>query len=182
MSRERLSLTAQGVIHYRQNAPYRDCTTHLVFEPLDFMTPLAVLVPKLRVNLTRYHRVIAPNHPWRKQVTPARRGRRPAARLDELPAIRHAVMRWAQRLKRAFKIDIETCETCGERMKVIASIDALALTALQVLNFSDTRNTLRVNGDLRDTVTSLGQGWLLDETVTNGAVVLYFAYALLQRR
>ena len=67
-------------------------------------------------------------------------------------------------------------------MKVIASIDALALTALQVLNFSDTRNTLRVNGDLRDTVTSLGQGWLLDETVTNGAVVLYFAYALLQQR
>ena len=145
VSRERLSLTAQGVIHYRQNAPYRDCTTHLVFEPLDFMTPLAVLVPKLRVNLTRYHGVIAPNHPWRKPVTPARRGRRPAARLDELPAIRHAAMHWAQRLKRAFKIDIETCETGGRRMNVISSIDALALTALQVSNFSDTRNILGVN-------------------------------------
>ena len=63
VSRERLLLPAQGVIHYRPNAPYRDCTTHLVFEPLDFMTPLAALVPKLRVNLTRYHGVIAPNHP-----------------------------------------------------------------------------------------------------------------------
>ena len=32
-------------------------------------------------------------------------------------------MTWAQRLKRVFKIDIETCETCGGTMKVIASIE-----------------------------------------------------------
>ena len=29
----------------------------------------------------------------------------------------------AQRLKRVFKIDIETCGTCGGRMKVIAGIE-----------------------------------------------------------
>jgi len=32
-------------------------------------------------------------------------------------------MTWAQRVKRVFKIDIETCETCGGKMKLIASIE-----------------------------------------------------------
>jgi hypothetical protein len=30
-------------------------------------------------------------------------------------------MGWAQRLKRVFDIDIETCRVCGGSMKVIAS-------------------------------------------------------------
>ena len=32
-------------------------------------------------------------------------------------------MRWAQRLKRVFNIDIETCQACGGAMKVIAAIE-----------------------------------------------------------
>ena len=32
-------------------------------------------------------------------------------------------MTWAQRLKRVFKIDIETCDHCGGAVKVIASIE-----------------------------------------------------------
>ena len=32
-------------------------------------------------------------------------------------------MTWAQRLKRVFAIDIEKCEKCGGKMKVIASIE-----------------------------------------------------------
>ena len=32
-------------------------------------------------------------------------------------------MTWAQRLKRVFNIDIETCQTCGASIKVIASIE-----------------------------------------------------------
>ena len=35
------------------------------------------------------------------------------------PAERHAAMTWAQRLKRAFKIDIEVCGRCGGSVKVI---------------------------------------------------------------
>ena len=41
----------------------------------------------------------------------------------EPPAARHAAMTWAQRLKRVFKIAIETCETCGGKMRVIAAIE-----------------------------------------------------------
>ena len=64
-SAERLSLTAQGLIHYRLKTPYRDGTTQVVFEPLDFMARLAALVPNPRVNLTRYHGAIEMN--WRAE-------------------------------------------------------------------------------------------------------------------
>ena len=32
-------------------------------------------------------------------------------------------MTWAQRLKRVFRIDIETCEDCGGAVRVIACIE-----------------------------------------------------------
>ncbi len=49
-----------GQVRYQLKTPYRDGTTHVVFEPVDFIARLAALVPKPRVNLTRY-RVFAPN-------------------------------------------------------------------------------------------------------------------------
>ena len=57
VSTERLSLTCQGHIRYALKTPYRDGTTHVVFEPLDFIARLAALVPPPRVNLTRFHEV-----------------------------------------------------------------------------------------------------------------------------
>ena len=38
-------------------------------------------------------------------------------------------MTWMQRLKRVFNIDIETCERCGAKVKVMASIAAPAVIA-----------------------------------------------------
>ncbi|MEO8445776.1 MAG: transposase, partial [Gammaproteobacteria bacterium] len=61
----RLSLTGQGQIRYTLKTPYRDGTTHVVFEPLDFMARLAALVPWPRAHLTRYHGVFAPHSRWR---------------------------------------------------------------------------------------------------------------------
>jgi hypothetical protein len=69
---ERLSRTAQGTIRYALKTPYRDGTTHVIFEPLDFLARLASLVPSPRVNLTRYHGVFAPNHCLRARIVPAR--------------------------------------------------------------------------------------------------------------
>ncbi len=40
-------------MRYELKTPYRDGTTHVIFEPLDFIARLAALVPKPRVNLTR---------------------------------------------------------------------------------------------------------------------------------
>ena len=95
---ERLSLTQAGNVRYALKTPYRDGTTHVIFEPEDFIARLAALVPKPRAHLTRYHGVFAPASPER-----------------------------AQRLKRVFAIDIETCRECGGELRVIASIEEPAV-------------------------------------------------------
>jgi hypothetical protein len=38
-------------------------------------------------------------------------------------------MSWAQRLKRVFAIDIETCPDCGGQLRVIACVEEPALIA-----------------------------------------------------
>jgi len=74
VSEKRLFLTPRGDIGYSLKTPYRDGTTHVIFEPLDFIARLAALVPPPRLNLTRFHGVFAPNSPYRARITPARRG------------------------------------------------------------------------------------------------------------
>ena len=126
ISMKRLSLTRNGQVRYELKTPWRNGTTHVIFEPLDFISRLVALVPKPRVNLTRFHGVFAPNSKHRAQVTPARRGKVKNPRsLDEnqTPAERRAAMTWAQRLKRVFDIDIETCSKCGGDVRIIASIE-----------------------------------------------------------
>jgi hypothetical protein len=122
----RLSLSATGKVVYTLKTPYRDGTTQVAFDPVDFIARLAALVPKPRVNLTRYHGVLAPNHRWRGLVTPTKRGKgamRPADSDVVSPIERHAAMTWAQRLKRVFNIDIEVCGRCGGSARVIACIE-----------------------------------------------------------
>ncbi|NNJ97321.1 MAG: IS91 family transposase, partial [Gammaproteobacteria bacterium] len=63
----------------------------------------------------------------RALVTPGRRGRSNKTKApgpeDATPVASHAAMSWAQRLKRVFDIEIETCSVCGGSMKVIAAIE-----------------------------------------------------------
>ena len=66
--------------------------------------------------------VFAPHSRWRAEVTPAGRGT-PRSTDLRTPAGRHRALTWAQRLKRVFGIEIETCEQCGGKVKVIASIE-----------------------------------------------------------
>jgi Putative transposase len=110
---ERLSLTAQGHVRYALKTAYRDGTSHVLFEPLDFLARVAALVPSPGVNLTRYHGVFAPNHRLRAHIVAAAPG----------TVTPHVAMNWAQRLKRVFGIDIETCERCGGAVKIIACIE-----------------------------------------------------------
>ena len=61
------------------------------------MARLAALVPRPRVNLTRYHGVFAPNSPWRGAITPGRLGkgakRQESEAVEEgTPAARRAAM------------------------------------------------------------------------------------------
>ncbi len=127
VSEKRLSLTSNGLVRYQLKTPYRDGTTHVFFEPLDFLARLAALVPKPRVNLTRFHGIFAPNSKLRSQVTPAKRGRgrqRPGVEsAEKTPAEKHAAMTWAKRLKRVFDMDVQTCDACGGAVKIVAAIE-----------------------------------------------------------
>ena len=96
LATERLALTAGGGIRYTLKTPYRDGTTHVLFEPLDFLVRLAALVPLPRVHLTRFHGLFAPHSRLRALITPAGRGRTAQPRPP-----RHHALRWMQRLKRA---------------------------------------------------------------------------------
>lgn len=129
IAEKRLSLTPTGKVRYELKTPFRNGTTHVIFEPLDFVARLAALVPKPRVNLTRFHGVFAPNSRHRAAITPSGRGRGSNKNRDRLhpddstPAERHAAMAWAQRLKRVFQIDIETCEKCQGPVRIVACIE-----------------------------------------------------------
>ena len=127
VSTKRLSITRNGRVRYELKTPWRNGTTHVIFEPLDFISRLVALVPKPRVNLTRFHGVFAPNSQYRSKITPTRRGKRKKPCLadgaDQTPAEKRVSMTWAKRLKRVFNIDIEICSECGGDVRIIASIE-----------------------------------------------------------
>jgi len=50
-------------------------------------------------------------------------------------------MTWAQRLKRVFNIDIETCELCGNMVKVIACIEDPVVIKKILAHLKETENT-----------------------------------------
>ena len=59
-------------------------------------------------------------------VTPAKRGKGKKSKVScepQTPAERRACMTWAQRLKRVFHIDIETCPACGGQVRIIVCIE-----------------------------------------------------------
>jgi hypothetical protein len=65
----------RGQVRYALKTPYRDGTTHVIFEPEDFIARLAALVPKPRAHLIRFHGVFAPSSGLRAAVVPSGRGR-----------------------------------------------------------------------------------------------------------
>ena len=87
----------------------------------------------------------APNSKHRVWVTPVRRGKggpKVAADQDEkTPAQAHVAMSWAQRLKRVFNIDVNTCRVCGGSAKVIACIEDPAVIS-KILKHLQEQSTL----------------------------------------
>ena len=91
------------------------------------------------MHLTRFHGVFAPNHRWRLRIVPgaapgaarpdAGAGAQPegvpggAAASEARSRPTPSSMSWARRLKRVFGIEIERCERCGGRVRVVSSIE-----------------------------------------------------------
>ena len=78
----------------------------------------------------------------RASVTPAKRGKGAEAAgegQEKTPMERRAAMTWAQRLKRVFGIDIETCSACGGALRIIACIQDPAVIN-KILTHLDTKD------------------------------------------
>ena len=148
VSNERLSVNDRGQVLYRLKHPFRNGTTHVVLDPIDFIARLAApevplaqrarSVPRPRAHLTRYHGVFAPNFIHRRRIIPC-----PAHQTAREPhASRPAPMSWMQRLKRVFHIDIEHCGVCGGTLRVIACIETPEVIE-RILAHLAARNTAR---------------------------------------
>ena len=146
-----MSLTRNGQVRYELKTPWQNGTTHVIFEPLDFISRLVALVPEPRVNLIRFHGVFAPNSHYRALVKPAKRRKstkdttpeenqtpaehqawpRPASR--PVPGLTFS-MTWAKRLKRVFQIDIAYMDVGkGREQDAVASkpvVNAAVLSKL----------------------------------------------------
>ena len=57
---DRLALRSDGRLSYRLKTPWRNGTTHVLFEPLQLVERFAVLVPAPRLNLIRFHGLLGP--------------------------------------------------------------------------------------------------------------------------
>ena len=131
LSEERLSLNTRGQVIYRLKNAYDNGTTHIVLDPLDFLSRLASLIPRPRANLTRFHGVFAPNSKYRTLVIPEapppQAEKIVAGNEEESRKKKSHGMTWAQRLKRVFGIDIKMCGKCGGKVKVVAAIEEPAV-------------------------------------------------------
>ena len=63
-------MTDEGAVLLQLRHPWADGTTHLVFDPVEFLGRLAVLVPRPRINLLSYYGVLGARAAWRRQVVP----------------------------------------------------------------------------------------------------------------
>jgi len=112
---------------------WSDGTTHLLFEPVEFLEKLAALTPRPAINLILYHGVLAPHACWRPAVVAFGRPEGDAALAPHEPmgraeaerygAARSRYWTWAALMRRAFDLDVLRCPRCAGRMQLIATID-----------------------------------------------------------
>ena len=141
----RLSALDDGRLLYQLKKRWRDGTTHVVFEPLEFIAKLAALVPAPRVHLVRYHGVLAPGAPGRERIVPqpddaevapapcaqkhtsaiAPTSKVASSTQTNLATTNRANERyysWAELMRRVFAIDVLECPRCQGPMKILAPI------------------------------------------------------------
>jgi hypothetical protein len=123
-----------GRLLYRLKRRWRDGTTQVIYEPLEFMEKLAALVPPPGFNLIRYSGVLAPSSSWRRQIIPAedsadfhccKKGFQHAANTEKAnknPGLGESRYAWAELLKRVYSVDALRCDRCGGKMRILCAI------------------------------------------------------------
>jgi hypothetical protein len=136
---DRLHLTSEGRVRVSLREPWRDGTTDFVFDPVDFLGRLAVLVPRPRINLILYYGILGPRAERRMAMVPragadASRAERASAGDGRTDSDRDAAGRadgrgrsWAALMRRTFGFEVLACPRCGGRLRLIALIEDAAV-------------------------------------------------------
>ena len=153
ISEQRLSMTQNGKVRYELKTPYRDGTTHIFLDPIDFIGKLAALVPPPRLNLTRFFGVFAPNSNLRAQVTASQRGKNSPRLINggnaQSDKPYHARgMTWAQRLRRVFNIDITECEKCQKHNVTIIACIIDTVVIQKIMAHLDKKHPISIQASL----------------------------------
>ena len=131
IAQDRLSTRHDGKIVYRLRHPWRDGTSQVVFDPLDFIAHLAALIPPPRANLVRYHGVFAPAARLRSRIVGQTNQALASAMGHKAPGAGKTRVRrnllWAELMSRVFGINVLTCPQCSGQCRVIACIDEPAV-------------------------------------------------------
>ena len=114
IAQERLSIDNDGLVVLELKRAFTDGTTHVLFEPEDFIARLAALVPRPRAHLVRYHGLFAPNARERAHIVARPKvASEPTTDAEAQPSTCTTPMRWMARLHRVFAIDLSRCPmTC----------------------------------------------------------------------
>jgi len=134
LAKGRLTRRPDGTVVLHMKRAWRDGTTAINFEPLDFMAKLAALVPRPRLNTLRFHGVYAPNARLRAQAVAepkARAPRKPCSCGPGVPSPQTNRLCWSELLRRTFSVDVLACPRCHSRLQRIAWItSAQAISAI----------------------------------------------------
>ena len=90
---------------------------------MELIEKLAALVPLRRLNLVRYHAILAPNARHRRQVVPD-----PPVLAESteaaapVPFTHPHRLSWAVLLVRVFALDVTICPACGGRLHLTAAL------------------------------------------------------------
>jgi hypothetical protein len=119
------------LVRIQLKRPFRDGTYAVDLDPLSLLSRLAAAVPPPRQHTLRYAGVLGAASKWRALVVPPPPSAVVAAtepvevplKGQEAPPTHRCKYRpWMELLRRTFAIDLETCERCGGRTKIIALV------------------------------------------------------------
>ena len=126
LSNERLEITKDQKVKLRLKTAYSDGTSHLLFSFGEFIEKLVALIPPPRSHLVRWAGVLAPNSPYRKDITLKPQIKKGFQFQDENDKESQVLKRknnsWSKMLAKVFKIDVSKCTECNGEMRAICSV------------------------------------------------------------
>jgi hypothetical protein len=117
----RLRIIDTDQLSFALKTPWSDGTTHLVPSPFELLAKLAALIPPPRLNLIRYHGILAPSARDRAQIVPGG-ANEPEVQSESTHQPCPHRLSWCQLLARVFAIDVTECPDCGGRMRIVAAL------------------------------------------------------------